>query len=141
MREGPQEVRSQVLYPVFDKGARERENIILQRVSRINIVSAIPPFHPEKGRCPHGVCSLSGFPGSPLPEGHAPVEPAKHRVLSAEEVKILFHEMLSDAQIKELEEAGEIDIVYTVPDVARVRLNIYKKHVGLGAPLRITPQQ
>jgi twitching motility protein PilT len=78
---------------------------------------------------------------SPILRMHGALEPAKHRVLSAEEVKILFHEMLSDAQIKELEEAGEIDIVYTVSDVARFRINIYKKHVGLGAAFRIIPNK
>ena len=30
--------------------------------SPVNSDSAKPPFHPEKGGCLHGVCSLCGFP-------------------------------------------------------------------------------
>ena len=78
---------------------------------------------------------------SPILRMHGTLEPTKHRVLSADEVKILFYEMLSDAQIRELEDAGEIDIMYSVPDVARFRINIYRKHEGLGAAFRIIPNQ
>jgi twitching motility protein PilT len=78
---------------------------------------------------------------SPMLRIHGTLEPAKHRVLTAEEVKILLYEMLADAQIRELEENGEIDIMYAVPDVARFRINVYRKHVGLGAAFRIIPNQ
>ena len=49
--------------------------------------------------------------------------------------------MLSDRQIEELEEKGEIDFAYTVPEVARFRTSIYKKHEGLGAAFRIIPNE
>jgi twitching motility protein PilT len=78
---------------------------------------------------------------SPLLRLHGSLEQAKHRVLSTEEVKILLYEMLTDAQIRELEESGEIDIMYEVPEVARFRINLYKKHEGLGAAFRIIPNK
>ncbi len=78
---------------------------------------------------------------SPMLRMHGTLESAKHRVLSADEVRILLYEMLSDPQIRELEEAGEIDLMYQVPEVARFRINIYKKHEGLGAAFRIIPNR
>jgi len=81
-------------------------------------------------------------------DGYAPIlringalEITKHRVLSADKVKILLYEMLSDQQIQALEEIGEIDFTYTVPEIARFRMNIYKKHEGLGAAFRIIPNR
>jgi Tfp pilus assembly pilus retraction ATPase PilT len=50
-------------------------------------------------------------------------------------VKIRFFQMLTDAQIRELEDAGEIDFMYDLPEVARFRINLYKKHVGLAGAL------
>jgi twitching motility protein PilT len=78
---------------------------------------------------------------SPMLRMHGVLEPTKHRILSAEEVKILVHEMLTDRQIQDLEAAGEIDFTYSLPDVARFRINVYKKHEGLGAAFRIIPNR
>jgi len=76
---------------------------------------------------------------SPFLRMHGVLESTQHRVFTPEEVKILFFEMLTDAQIRELEDAGEIDIMYELRDVARFRINIYKKHVGLAGAFRIIP--
>ena len=78
---------------------------------------------------------------APILRIHGVLEPAKHRILTVEEIKILLYEMLSDRQIEELEEKGEIDFAYTVPEVARFRTSIYKKHEGLGAAFRIIPNE
>ena len=51
----------------------------------------------------------------PILRIHGSLEPTKHRVLSADEVKILLYEMLTDVQIRDLEQAGEIDVMYAVP--------------------------
>lgn len=63
---------------------------------------------------------------SPFLRMHGILESTQHRVFTPEEVKILFFEMLTDAQIRELEDAGEIDIMYELAEVARFRINIYK---------------
>jgi twitching motility protein PilT len=78
---------------------------------------------------------------SPILRINGILEPAKHRILTVEEVKILLYEMLSDRQIEELESKGEIDLAYTLPDVARFRINIYRKHEGFGAAFRIIPNE
>ncbi len=78
---------------------------------------------------------------SPMLRMHGALEPTKHRILSADEVRILIYEMLADQQIRDLESTGEIDFTYSLPDVARFRINIYKKHEGLGAAFRIIPNK
>ena len=78
---------------------------------------------------------------SPMLRLHGVLEPAKHRPLTVEEARILLYEMLSDPQIKELEDQGEIDFTYTLPGIARFRMNIYRKHEGLGAAFRIIPNE
>ncbi len=78
---------------------------------------------------------------APILRIHGALESAKHRILNIEEVKILLYEMLSDRQIRELEEAGEIDFTYTLAKVARFRISIYKKHEGLGAAFRLIPNE
>ncbi|MBI4699238.1 MAG: type IV pilus twitching motility protein PilT [Nitrospirae bacterium] len=78
---------------------------------------------------------------APILRIHGALEPTKHRVMSVEKVKILLYEMLSDRQIKELEDEGEIDFTYTMPEIARFRINMYRKHEGLGAAFRIIPNK
>ena len=63
---------------------------------------------------------------SPMLRIHGALEPTKHRILSADEVRILIYEMLADQQIRDLENTGEIDFTYSLPEVARFRINIYK---------------
>jgi twitching motility protein PilT len=65
----------------------------------------------------------------------------EHRPLSAEELKLIIHELLTDAQIRQLEADGDLDCAYTLPGVARFRINVYRKHPGLAAAFRIIPNQ
>jgi twitching motility protein PilT len=67
------------------------------------------------------------------------LEPAKHRPLSTEEVQLLLYEVLTDSQIQMFEEEGELDCAYSLPGVARFRINIYKKYPGLAGAFRIIP--
>ncbi len=69
------------------------------------------------------------------------LERAKHKVLSEKEVRLLLYELLTDKQIKQLETVGELDFAYSLPDVARFRLNIFKKYPGFAASFRIIPNK
>jgi twitching motility protein PilT len=69
------------------------------------------------------------------------LDKAEHRSLSEDELKILLYELLTDMQIGQLEEAGELDCAYTLAEVGRFRINIYKKHPGLAAAFRIIPSE
>ncbi|MBN1141715.1 MAG: type IV pilus twitching motility protein PilT [Deltaproteobacteria bacterium] len=64
-----------------------------------------------------------------------------HRPLSDEELRIIIYELLTETQIKHLETKGDLDCAYTLPGVARFRINVYKKHPGLAAAFRMIPNQ
>ncbi len=90
----------------------------------------------------HGASDLHIGDGSvPMLRINGVLEKTRHKVLSVEEVKILMYELLTDTQIDGFESAGELDVAYTLPNVARFRINMYKKHVGLGAAFRIIPNK
>ncbi len=69
------------------------------------------------------------------------LEKAKHRPLSDEEVRLLIYELLTESQIQEFERIGEIDCAYTLPGVSRFRINVFKKHPGIAAALRVIPHK
>ena len=90
----------------------------------------------------HGVSDLHLSAGSkPMLRVNGVLEHAEHRSLSEDELKILFYELLTDTQIGQLEEEGELDCAYTLAGVGRFRINIYKKHPGLAAAFRIIPSK
>ena len=69
------------------------------------------------------------------------LERTRYRALSVDEARILIYELLTDSQIETFEKLGEIDIAYTLSDVARFRINIFKKYPGLAAAFRIIPHE
>jgi len=79
----------------------------------------------------------AGF--EPLLRIHGKLEKTSHRVLTPDEVKVLAYELLSDAQIEQFEAQGDLDCAYTLPGVARFRINVFKKHPGIAATFRIIP--
>ena len=67
------------------------------------------------------------------------LQKARHRALTAEEVRLLMYELLTDSQIQRLEQEGELDCAYTLEGTARFRINVFRKHPGLAAAFRIIP--
>ena len=65
----------------------------------------------------------------------------EHRQLSEDELKIIMYELLTDTQISQLEADGDLDCAYTLPGVARFRINIYRKYPGLAAAFRMIPNE
>jgi twitching motility protein PilT len=49
--------------------------------------------------------------------------------------------LLTDTQSARLESQGDLDCAYTLPGVARFRINIYRKYPGLAAAFRIIPNE
>jgi len=76
----------------------------------------------------------------PLLRIHGTLEKTKHKDLSTEEIRLLLYELLTDKQIEQFERMGELDFAYSVPDMARFRVNAFKKYQGLAAAFRIIPQ-
>jgi twitching motility protein PilT len=65
----------------------------------------------------------------------------EHRPLTEEELRVTIYELLSESQIASLEADGDLDLAYTLPGVARFRINVYKKYPGLAAAFRIIPNE
>ncbi len=90
----------------------------------------------------NGVSDLHLSAGAkPMLRINGVLEQAEHRSISEDELKILLYELLTDTQIGHLEREGELDCAYTLASVGRFRINIFKKHPGLGAAFRIIPNQ
>ncbi len=66
--------------------------------------------------------------------------PGTHR-LSPEEVQRLVYRIISSEQQKELENRRQIDISYSLPGVARFRVNIYSQRESLAAAFRLVPAE
>jgi len=81
-----------------------------------------------------------GAGSEPLLRINGVLEKTKHKALSEEEVRILLYELLADNQIEHLEKTGEIDLAYSIPGMARFRINMFKKYPGFAASFRIIPQ-
>ncbi len=77
----------------------------------------------------------------PILRIHGTLEKTRHKILNDSELRLLLFELLPDRLIERFEECGELDFAYTVPNLARFRVNIFKKHTGLAAAFRIIPER
>ena len=69
------------------------------------------------------------------------LEPAEHRPLTTDEVRLLVYELLTDTQIADFEARGELDCAHTLEGVARFRIHVYRRHPGLAAAFRVIPHE
>lgn len=63
----------------------------------------------------------------------------KYPNLSPGDIKELLYGILSEERQKLFEERLELDLSYTIPDVARFRVNIFQQRNCIGAVLRMIP--
>lgn len=61
--------------------------------------------------------------------------------LRTEDTVDLIHQALTENQITELEEKGELDFSYSSPGVGRYRVNAYRQRGSYGMALRIIPMR
>jgi twitching motility protein PilT len=61
--------------------------------------------------------------------------------LSDEELQELLHEITSPEQWQEYEDCGDLDFAYSLPGVARFRVNFLRQHQGAAAVFRIIPEK
>jgi twitching motility protein PilT len=59
--------------------------------------------------------------------------------LTARDTEPLLLEILSPEQRSQLEEQGEIDLAYTIPEVGRFRANLYRQQRGMDGVFRAIP--
>jgi twitching motility protein PilT len=67
--------------------------------------------------------------------------PLPFRVLSEVETSRFLLELLGDEQRAQFANTQEVDLVYSIPGVARFRVNIFVQSQGLGAVFRVIPNK
>jgi twitching motility protein PilT len=77
----------------------------------------------------------------PIIRVNGQLEKTRHQKLATETIKQLIYEILSDDQIRQFEKNGDLDVAYGVKGTARFRINIYRMYSGLGAAIRLIPDQ
>ncbi|MEI6430630.1 MAG: type IV pilus twitching motility protein PilT [bacterium] len=66
-----------------------------------------------------------------------PIEDAA--ILTAEDTRRLAHSVMSPEQVARFEKRHEMDLAFTVPDVTRIRGNIYQQRGTMGMVCRLVP--
>ena len=70
---------------------------------------------------------------------HGRIMPTDLPVLSPEDTKRLAHSIMSEHQISAFEEYHELDLAFTLADLARFRCNVYIQRGSYALVLRIVP--
>ena len=69
------------------------------------------------------------------------LRPLDHAPLTPDVIRELLYDVLSDEQRRRLENDWELDFGYSLPDVARFRVNVYFQKGSPGAAFRAIPQE
>ena len=78
---------------------------------------------------------------APLLRLHGSLRKVKYAELTPDDTQRLLHEVLSDRQLKSLEDTWEADISYMADGVGRCRTNICRHNRGLDATFRLIPEE
>jgi len=70
---------------------------------------------------------------------HGEVITIKYRELSHEETENFLYEVMPERLHAEFEQRNGLDFAYSVPDLARFRVNIFRHLGGMGAVFRVVP--
>jgi twitching motility protein PilT len=69
------------------------------------------------------------------------LEKTRTKNLTADGIRQLIYEILTDTQIKQFEKNGDLDFSYSIEEVARFRINVYKTQSGIGSAIRLVPDE
>ncbi len=76
----------------------------------------------------------------PLVRVGGQLEKTHHRPLTAEQVRSLMFELLTDDQIRLFQAGGDLDLAYGAPGGTRFRINVYQTQAGPAAAIRLIPK-
>src|SRR5437868_1637697 len=65
----------------------------------------------------------------------------KYQLLSAELCQSLVFEILTEKQRQLFKENWDLDLSYPLPSVGRFRVNVFMQRKGIGAALRLIPEE
>ncbi|MFH1372611.1 MAG: type IV pilus twitching motility protein PilT [bacterium] len=77
----------------------------------------------------------------PIVRVNGQLEKTRHKKLTADNIRQLLYEILTDDQIRQFETEGDLDAAYGVTGIARFRINLYRMQGGIGAALRLIPDE
>jgi twitching motility protein PilT len=72
---------------------------------------------------------------------HGHLQRIKFRELADADMRALVLEILTPEQRDRLESMRDLDLAYSIADLARFRVNVFLQHRGMGAVLRVIPSQ
>lgn len=72
---------------------------------------------------------------------HGEMQPLNHPPLNNEAIQALVFEILTEKQKRTFLESWELDTSYQVPGTGRFRLNVFMQRRGMGAVMRVIPEQ
>jgi twitching motility protein PilT len=79
-------------------------------------------------------------PSRPVVRVHGQLTPIEHyEPVTAEDTKRVLHHMINEKQIAEFESENELDFAYSVPGLARFRVNAFLQRGSVSIALRVIP--
>ena len=80
---------------------------------------------------------VSGSP--PMLRIHGELSPIEYEPLTSEVIVGLLAEIMTDEQLERYQALEEVDFAYEVPQVVRLRCNVYQQANGMAAAFRLLP--
>jgi len=80
---------------------------------------------------------VSGSP--PMLRIHGDLNPIEYEPLTSEVIVGLLAEIMTDEQLERYQALEEVDFAYEVPQVVRLRCNVYQQANGMAAAFRLLP--
>jgi twitching motility protein PilT len=77
----------------------------------------------------------------PLLRLNGDLEAMRPTPLAQDELREILREMAGEKDMKSFEAAGDHDLAYSIPGLARFRCNLFRQDRGMGAVLRIIPEK
>lgn len=72
---------------------------------------------------------------------HGTLVAAGGEVLQPEDTERLTRQLMNDTQAAEFERRGDIDFAYSLPQLSRFRVNVYRQRGCVGASIRLIPSR
>ena len=98
----------------------------------MNIIQALQKAVELKGSDLHITVSLP-----PMMRINGELKPYGDRAMTPEDTLGIARQILKENQMRVLEETGEVDLSYVIPNVSRFRVNVYKQRGSYGIAFRV----
>jgi twitching motility protein PilT len=70
---------------------------------------------------------------------HDELVPATDKAMTSEETRAIIYSMMSDEQLERFEKENELELSFSIENVARYRVNIFRQRGSVGSAIRMVP--